>query len=252
MSSEESELVFSIDPGIVNIGVCCYNKKTKNIVYAGCEVIAKRLKDCRGEDKMLQKVHELFFGESHLSKLLEKSCMVLIEIQMKRKMLLVQHAIAAICIEKGYKYKFVSARVVKRHFGNGAEARNAFGKKVCGVRANYSANKAEAVKSAHEIHPAFMKTLDRGKKDDVSDAILQARWYADKEDGTVRTKSTPVAKKAVAKKPATKKPAKKAVAKKPATKKPAKAPVKKTVKKAVAKKAVATLNTLKFPIKIID
>ena len=245
MSSKDSDLVFSIDPGIVNIGVCCYNKKNKKIVYAGCEEIAKRAKDCRGEDKMLRKVHELFFGTSHLSNFLRNSCVVLIEVQMKRKMLLVQHAIAAVCIEKGYNYKFVSARVVKRHFGNGAEARKAAGKGINGTRANYSANKAEAIATASSIHPQFMGSLARGKKDDVSDAILQARWYADREDGTViAVKKAPVKKAPAKKAPVKKAPAKKAPVKKAPAKK---APAKKTA----GRRNLASKSIIQFPLKVV-
>ena len=242
MSDPSSPRVFSIDPGIVNLGVCCYDKHSKKIEYANCERLADKIKNI-SEHEVLRLVHQRFFGSCHISKMLAGSSMVLIEIQMKRKFLLVQHAIGAYCIERGYAHKFVSPRSVKVHFDIGKSARDRSGAGVRGKSNNYAANKKQDILVAESLHPSFMRSLPQGKKDDVADAILQARYFADKSDVAANKKTA--VKKTVAKKTAPKKTApKKTAPKKTIAKKTAKKTIaKKTAKKTIAKKTAPKKKT---------
>jgi Holliday junction resolvasome RuvABC endonuclease subunit len=170
-------LVLSIDPGLVNIGVCLMDTNEKQILYADKVHICTRMKDLMTESEIIPRVYECFFT-GKIGKMLDLADIVLIEQQMKRKFLLIQYTIGAICFEKHKAYEFVSPKRIKTFFHSGKQSRKQNGKNVKGKFNNHAENKKTAVAIATYYYPQFMLRVNSKKRDDVADAILQARWYA--------------------------------------------------------------------------
>jgi hypothetical protein len=218
--------VASIDVGIVNIGFALLNDS--RIVFADkIQLHPKgRGKGKLKEAEIIEKVNKLFF-ESEIRKFVEESDIVLIENQMSRTNLIIQHVIGALLFGKGKPFKFVRPHDVKRQFD-------------ISTGSHYS-NKKAAVKYATSRYPDFFSTLAVDKKDDVSDAVLQALYWVekhvsgesprinksvqkkDKKITNLRKNTKVVVKKKAPKKAAAKKPkAKAAKAKHPKSKSKAK------------------------------
>jgi hypothetical protein len=187
MGDKTSDFVFSIDPGIVNIGVCCYNGATREIIFAGKLMIAPSMKDLPSEAELIPRIFKLFFDDkkSPYKKMIDASKVVVIENQMKRKMLLVQHIIGTFCFRSNLDYMFADPRSVKAHFKTGKKTRKDTGKAVKGAKTNYKANKEMALAKAVELFPVYMAGVSATKKDDVADALLQAVWYSEAGGATV-------------------------------------------------------------------
>jgi hypothetical protein len=173
--------VFSIDPGLVNIGVCFYDTTEQRIIFADKVQMVTRMKDLKTESEIIPRVYKLFFT-GKMWEMIRTSSVVLIEQQMKKKFSLIQYVLGAICFEKEINYKFVSPRAVKTHFGSGKTARAGTRAAVRGNKNNYSANKKAAVALATTMFKPFMAKLSVTKRDDVADALLQAKYFADKEN----------------------------------------------------------------------
>lgn len=173
-------LVFSIDPGVVNVGVACYDTETQTVVMADKLSLAPSLKAMENEAEIIPRVYKLFFDEtwSPYYRLLQQAQMILVETQMKRKMLLIQHVIGSFCFQKNKNYMFVCPRSVKSHFKTGKHTRKVTGKSVRGAKKNHAANKKMAIHKVNSMFPFFMMSVKTSKQDDVADAILQAVWYA--------------------------------------------------------------------------
>lgn len=174
--------IFSIDVGIVNMGVALLNGVTKEIIFADKVSLASRLKEIKSDSELLPRIKTCFFKEgSKMNKMVQESDVVLIECQMKRKMIIIQHIIATICSERGKMFYFVNPSCIKRHFGTGFHARRQKGVVVKGKKTNHKLNKKSAITMASSLYPTFMKSLTVSKRDDVADALLQARWFAEKK-----------------------------------------------------------------------
>lgn len=174
------DLVFSIDPGLTSVGVCLFDARENKVLYADKLSLAPSLKDFKksGEHTIVQRVYKLFFyEESPIKKYVDAAGTILIEIQMKRTFLLIQYVIGALAFAEDKKYVFISPRSIKKLFGIGKNARSGTIKAVEGEKKNHSANKKAAIIKATELFPAFMASVSASKKDDISDAILQACWY---------------------------------------------------------------------------
>lgn len=172
--------IFSIDPGIVNLGVCFFNGSTNEVIYADRVQLAPRMKDMKCESEIIPRVYKVFFT-GKLWEMIKASDIVLVEQQMKKKFFLVQYTIGAILMEKCIDYKFISPRTVKTHFGSGKTARKkSTGKTVRGAKVNHALNKKAAIIIATDLFPRIMGPLPQKKRDDVADAILQAKCWADK------------------------------------------------------------------------
>lgn len=172
-------LIFSIDPGIVNIGACLFDSVTGEIVWADKVQLCARMKDMKTEAEIIPRVYKIFFTEKIYS-MIQSAGIVLIEQQMKKKFFLIQYVLGAICFEKNIEYKFVSPRSIKTHFKSGKTSRKKTGTSVRGAKNNHAANKKTAIALATHLFPKFMLRVNVKKRDDVADAILQAKWYADK------------------------------------------------------------------------
>lgn len=166
-------VLMSIDVGVVNMGLCCVEAETGKVLWAEKVGIARSMRELRGEAQIVTRLWTLFFGDevSQVAKWMRAAEIVLIENQMKRKMLIVQHAIAAMCAAQQKRFEFCPPQKVKSHFGTGYHARQKQ------LKYAHRQNKKDAVKKAAELFPKFMARLSANKKDDVADALLQASWY---------------------------------------------------------------------------
>jgi hypothetical protein len=180
MGDSGSTKVFSIDVGIVNIGVTYYDGLSKKVLFAEKLSIAPSLKALGTESEIIPRVFKLLFdSKSPYYAMIMASKIVLIENQMKSKMKIIQHVIGAICFRSNIEYMFVDPRTIKAHFSTGAFARKKSGTTVKGLKNNHGANKKMAKAKAKELFPEVMKKIKATKQDDVADALLQAKWYAD-------------------------------------------------------------------------
>jgi hypothetical protein len=181
MGDPSSTLVFSIDPGIVNIGVTFYDYSDGAVLFADKLMLAPSIKSLNGESELIPRIFKLFFDDvkSKYKKMINMSRIVLIENQMKRKILLVQHIIGAMCFTGNIDYKMVAPQLIKSHFNTGSYARRKVGKAVKGKKNNHGANKKMAIAKAMELHPVLFVKCSVSKRDDIADALLQAIWYGD-------------------------------------------------------------------------
>lgn len=183
-------LIYSIDPGLVNIGVTLFDtsKKTKPIVFADKVQLVKRMKDLKSEDEMITRCYALFFDtqNSEHARRLQSADVVLIEQQMKRKYLIFQAILGSLCFAHNKKHVIVRPIQVKKMFGTGSASRNTTtsrkrkgaAAKVVTKKTSHAANKKAAVEHATALFPAHMRNISATKRDDVADSLLQALWYA--------------------------------------------------------------------------
>lgn len=179
MGDRRSSLIFSIDIGIINIGVALYDSSTKKMVYCDRIAFAPSLKALKSQRNIPMGIYNLMFNKetSKIYPMLKEASIILIEDQMRLKMYIAQYSIVSMCICEGFEYKIVHSKSVKTFFKTGAASRKLAGKVVRGAENNRRANKAAAIVKAHELFPKDMAKVPKAKQDDVADAILQACWY---------------------------------------------------------------------------
>ena len=208
MGDPSSKIVFSIDPGIVNIGVCCYDYETGEVLFADKLTLAPSLKALKSDAEIVPRVFKLFFDDenSPYKKMINSARIVLIENQMKARMKIIQHVIGSLCFAGNIDYKMVAPQSIKAHFNTGSYARKKAGTEVKGKKNNHRENKKMGIAMAEKLHPNLFAKCSQAKKDDIADALLQAIWYGDKETGTKRKKvhDAPIINTKKRKAPATK------------------------------------------------
>ena len=197
MGDSRSTYVVSIDVGIVNLGFCCYDYSTGEVLFAERLTLAPSLKALKSDSEIIPRVFKLFFDDdnSPYKKMINSSRIVLIENQMKARMKIIQHVIGALCFAANVDYKMVAPQSIKAHFNIGSYARKKAGKSVKGKKNNHRENKKMGIAMAEKMHPQLFAKCSQSKKDDIADALLQAVWYGDKQTGTKRKgvlKDTPV------------------------------------------------------------
>ena len=204
MGDPKSTLVFSIDPGIVNIGACCYDYATGEVLFAERLTLAPSLKALKSDSEITPRVFKLFFDDTNspYKKMINSSCMVLIENQMKARMKIIQHVIGSLCFAANIEYKMVAPQSIKAHFNTGSYARKKAGTTVKGKKNNHRENKKMGIAKAEQLHPKLFAKCSQAKKDDIADALLQAVWYGDKQTGKKRKhlSDTPIIEKPARKK----------------------------------------------------
>ena len=171
-------IILSIDPGLVNMGVCLFDSDNFKILYANKISLSANQKVFKkeGEHSLVDKILYLF-TESAFKKYFEKAEIVIIEQQMKRTMLLVQYIMKTHCQTIKKECKIISPRSVKAKYKIGKNARKGTGAAVRGKKSNHSANKKMAIHFAKQMFPTFMSTVSVQKEDDIADAVLQAAYY---------------------------------------------------------------------------
>lgn len=197
MGDSTSDYIFSIDPGIVNVGVACYNGKTGDILFANKLTLAPSLRVMENEAEIIPRVYKLFFDDANspYKKMIDNSRIVLIENQMKRKMLLIQHVIGALCFANNINYEFVAPQSIKAHFKTGSRSRAEKGIVLRGNKTNHKANKALGIEKAKALFPEYMSKVSVSKQDDIADALLQAVWYSQGGDRFITKKNETLSKK---------------------------------------------------------
>lgn len=199
MGDPKSTIVFSIDPGIVNIGACCYDYSTGEVLFADKLTLAPSLKALKNDAEIVPRVFKLFFDDKYspYKKMINSSSIVLIENQMKTKMKIIQHVIGSFCFAGNIEYKMVAPQSIKAHFDTGSYARKKAGKTVNGKKNNHKENKKMAIEMAEKMHPQLFSKCSKSKKDDIADALLQAIWYGDVKNGKKRKRvvHAPIIKK---------------------------------------------------------
>lgn len=189
-------IILSIDPGIVNMGVAIYNSDSEEIIFAKKLSLGKRMRDVQ-EKNTINDIYKIFFdpSKSPIAEFIDRIQVILIEQQMKRRFLIIQHVIGAIAMMLNIKYYFVPPQVIKRHFGFGhkkgakksssSSVSTSKGKTKKGM---HRANKKNAIDIVDRILPEILqknnktlKTATRSitiKDDDIADAFLQALWFS--------------------------------------------------------------------------
>lgn len=188
MGDPNSTYIFSIDPAVVNIGVCLYDYSKGEVLFSDRLQIAPSMKALGSDDQIVPRVFKLFFDyeNSPYAKMIKSAKVVVVERQMKVKMKIIQHAIAAFCFAGNLNYEMIAPQSVKTHFNTGARARQKAGAVVKGTKKNYASNKKMAIQKATELHPTLFLNTKKSKQDDIADSLLQAVYYGDITTGKKR------------------------------------------------------------------
>lgn len=176
---EEDCWVLSVDPGIVNVGCALVNAKTGAVGFVNRLTLAPSLKAMNKESEITPRVFKLFLKEYR--SLIDRAAIVLIEIQMKTKMKLIQYTLGAFCLSINKPYRYIGPRSIKAFYNTGKFSRKGTGDAVRGKKNNHAANKKAAIRLAFQKWPALMAKIDKKKQDDAADALLQAEWFRESE-----------------------------------------------------------------------
>lgn len=162
-------IVTSIDIGTVNGGFATLDND--KILYADWYQLHPkgRGKGKIKEFEVIDILDKKFFKNKTFFELIKRSDIVLIENQMTRIMLIIQYALGALFHKANIPYKFVRPQDVKRHFNSGTGF--------------HKSNKKTAEEIMEHFYPNYLATVDSNKHDDVSDAILMALYWYQKESG---------------------------------------------------------------------
>jgi hypothetical protein len=184
-------LVLSIDVGVVNLGVCLFDIKMKTIVRADATRLADSMREISGELDYVMRLTAMCADRATvLGSMMAQADVVIIERQMRRNMMIVQHVLATIGQMNGKRVEYVSPQSVKVWF------RKQIGLIVpprSSAISYHYANKVEAKEVFTYMFPTF--TLPPGKGDDVADASLQAAYWSAREEKKNKTRG-PKKKKA--------------------------------------------------------
>jgi RNase H-fold protein (predicted Holliday junction resolvase) len=165
-------IIFAVDPGVKNMGFACYDtEKRAFLTFGNYDMMtgAKRI------EKTKYALLTKRFCEA-MAGLLEKSDVVVIEAQMQARMKVIQTALQCFYWNKSH---VIGPLAVRKFFGISMS--------------NYRLNKKTSV----ELAPFLIRTANEkkmfttfNKKDDVSDAIILARYWDIKERGETWAKPT--------------------------------------------------------------
>ena len=140
-------LVLAIDVGIVNLGVAVLETTTGKFEHVGKVSLFPRLKALKKESELLHRIHELALDpfDPGLGKWASKASVVLIEQQMRRKMLIIQYILGSVFKMMNKEVKFIAPQRVKNVFGLS--------------RGQHSANKRAAIDFIQGRYPQIMQIL---------------------------------------------------------------------------------------------
>ena len=170
-------IIFAVDPGVKNMGYACFDTEKCAFLTFGkfdMQTGVKRV------DKTKYALLTKRFCDS-MNGLLEKSDVILIEAQMQAKMKMIQTALQ--CFYWG-KSKIIGPLAVRKFFDISMS--------------NYRLNKKTSIELAPLLirtskEKALMSSFD--KKDDVSDAIILAKYWDLKSRGETWTMPTSILQK---------------------------------------------------------
>lgn len=187
--------IFSIDPAIKNIGTCLYDSSTKKVLFCDKFSIFEGKFKSYQQNKTIDYLAPVFFNqESPLRKFIDASDVVVIEVQMKNKMNMIQIALGAYLHAIGKQYKFLAPVSVNTHFKIGKRYRVPIaGLKKTVDKRHYDMNKKDGIALITKRFPEIMRNISHDKKDDVADAIKLALYF-DEAVVNKKRKATAVAK----------------------------------------------------------
>lgn len=159
-------MILGIDPGLTNIGICLLDYTSNEIIVANKLSLCNRVSEIKSEFEIIDRVYNLVHSNDFKETYLKKATLILIEVQMRRKMVVVQTAFASILKTMGYTVEFIAPILVKNWFR---------GKKTI-KRMGHKHNKLEAIKVFKSIFPDFI--IESSKLDDVCDATLLCLYYS--------------------------------------------------------------------------
>jgi hypothetical protein len=172
-------LVLSFDIGIVNLGMCMFDSNLKKILHAETLSLVERRADIKSEIDF----EHLLFKHVFNHNMFNSAEMVIIERQMRRDMVIIQHIIATMAILKSKPVEFISPQSVKIWFRKLLSIQRVTKKKGRGV--NHKSNKREALTVFRKLFPENTAIIEEmGKQDDIADAALQAAYWSSKKQKT--------------------------------------------------------------------
>lgn len=162
-------IVTSFDVGLVNMGVATYNTTKKTVMYFNKLSIASSIRDCGSNDNIIDRVYKNVIKHPFYGELINKSDVLLIERQMKRREIIIQTTMASMFTMLGKKVEIISPISVKSMFNISCKS--------------HALNKIAAKRTVECFFPHIYNSISSDKKDDVCDAILISLFYANKLDG---------------------------------------------------------------------
>jgi len=159
-------LVVAIDVGVKNLGICCFDFLTNQVVHWDNISLVPSGRYIPAQN--VHYVHEFVKRHHHL---FDNAIMIVIERQMRCNMRIIEAVLQSMFVDR---CRVISARSVKVHYNISTR--------------NYRANKAKAIDWATEFtsaNPGIFASdvLDnfrkRSKRDDLSDALLLLMYYLD-------------------------------------------------------------------------
>jgi hypothetical protein len=163
------------------MGYCKYESETKKVL--GAEKLqlhpppAKKMQ----QSNIINHVYDLFFSENAPRRNdIGIADVVLIEIQMKSRMLQIQQVIGTFLHSMNKPYKFISPRSVNTHFKIGKKYRPAIaGTKKLVDRKHYNLNKKDGLRIMSDRFPELFRNITAEKRDDIADSLKQAVYFAE-------------------------------------------------------------------------
>lgn len=176
-------IITALDPGAVNFGFASYDTSEKKILHCCRIQLVEKVKHIKSEAEILNIIWtKLFCNRVFHEIIVSKSDVVLIEIQMKRKYIIMSHIIASILFMMQKEYHFVAPMSVKSMFGTSKKS--------------HDKNKAAAVQLMKKIFPSIFNSKSTGiKKDDIADSLLMTLYWARKTDPNFHIPGMPKSQK---------------------------------------------------------
>lgn len=151
-------IVAGIDVGLVNLGFCVANTETGSMFIEKMSLLeTKSGKKYKYKEGDIEYYISNFINDR--KNLFDSIDLLVIECQMQRKFLIIQHSIKAMLYDKMYVY-FLSPLKLKNFFGTS--------------NSNYAKNKDAAVAKCKSIlNPSQLNQFNKYKKqDDIADSVL--------------------------------------------------------------------------------
>ena len=158
-------MICAIDVGWRNLAICFISIESGNFYTRKIDIVKSFNKKKFEERMTVEYVQNLIHDNEDAFK---KVSLCVIEQQMKRKCLIIQHVIRAFMICRGIPCTFISPRSVRSYFNIST--------------GNYQRNKNMSVMKVKQIIPKDKYNNEvniHKKKDDVADAILIALYTRD-------------------------------------------------------------------------
>lgn len=172
-------IILSIDVGVVNMGLCLFDSDRCEIIRATSVGLVEKRSEIKSDIEYIQRIRYLFQHSECGKQYFDPAEVVIIERQMKREMIIIQHIIATISEVIGKRHvEFITPLSVKRWFRKFVNVHDEKKRVKSGRRGvNHKLNKKESIYAFSVLFPEY-NTSDTKKKDDIADASLQAMYWS--------------------------------------------------------------------------